>query len=48
MKQKNVSPPARAPLSAAVEDRLRKVRAEEFALYERIKDAGGHLVTPVG
>ena len=48
LKQKNVSPPAEAPLSAAVEAKLRKVRADEFALYERIKAAGGHLVTPVG
>lgn len=46
LKQKNVSPPAEAPLSAAVEAKLRKVRADEFALYERVKAAGGHLVTP--
>lgn len=48
LKQKNVSPPAEAPLSASIEAKLRRVRAEEFALYERIKDAGGHLVTSVG
>jgi hypothetical protein len=48
LKQKNVSPPANAPLSAPVEAKLRKARAEEFALYDRITAAGGHLVTPVG
>ncbi|MDG1472947.1 MAG: hypothetical protein P8Q26_15490 [Ascidiaceihabitans sp.] len=42
-KQKNVSPPMDAPLSQAVEDQLRVARAPEFALYQRILDAGGHL-----
>ncbi|MCR8826271.1 hypothetical protein [Pseudosulfitobacter koreensis] len=48
LKQKNVSPAAEAPLSGAVEASLRKARASEFALYDQIKSAGGHLVTPVG
>ncbi|WP_372885600.1 hypothetical protein [Shimia sp.] len=40
---KNVSPPVAAPLSPEVADRLRAARAEEFALYARLCDAGGHL-----
>lgn len=42
-KQKNVSPPMEAPLSKDVEDQLRTARASEFALYQSILDAGGHL-----
>lgn len=45
--QKNVSPPAETPISAAVEAQLRKTRAAEFALHARILAAGGHLVTPL-
>ncbi len=44
-KQKNVSPHADAPLSDAVEAALRAARADEFALYDRVQRAGGHLVT---
>ena len=43
---KNVSPFVDAPLSDAVHAKLRKVRAEDFALYDAIKAAGGHLQTP--
>ncbi len=42
-KQKNVSPHADAPLSAAVEAELRTARAAEFALYDRLMQAGGYL-----
>ncbi|MEM8578933.1 MAG: hypothetical protein AAGF60_13870 [Pseudomonadota bacterium] len=48
IKQKNVSPPADAPLSAEVEAALRAARAPEFALYDRLIAAGGHLRTPIG
>ncbi|AVO36550.1 hypothetical protein [Pukyongiella litopenaei] len=47
-KRKNVSPPADAPLSPEIRDRLRASRAREFALYDRLRDAGGHLRTAVG
>lgn len=40
---KNVSPEAPTPLSPDVEAKLRKARAPEFALYDRILQAGGHL-----
>ncbi|MEO0939241.1 MAG: hypothetical protein AAFY38_13895 [Pseudomonadota bacterium] len=43
MKQKNVSPHADAPLSPEVEAQLRRARADEFALYEQVISAGGHL-----
>lgn len=42
-KQKNVSPDIDAPLSPEMTDRLRRARAKEFALYDQIVDAGGHL-----
>ena len=42
-KPKNVSPAIDAPLSAEMEAELRAARAEEFALYDRIAEAGGHL-----
>lgn len=41
-KQKNVSPDIPAPISAKVEDALRKARAPEFALHARALEAG-HL-----
>ena len=41
--QKNVSPDKPTPLSPDVEAELRAFRAEEFALYQRVLDAGGHL-----
>ncbi len=40
---KNVSHNAPTPLSPEVEAKLRKARAPEFALYDRIFQAGGHL-----
>ncbi len=45
LKQKNVSPFVKAPLSASVRDRLRAARGTEFDLYARLRDAGGHLRT---
>lgn len=47
LKPKNVSPPADAPLDPATRKALRKARAKEFALYDRLCDAGGHLITQV-
>lgn len=41
--QKNVSPYVDAPLSSEVRAKLRSARAEEFALYDRLMDAGGVL-----
>ncbi|GAA6201934.1 hypothetical protein [Aquicoccus sp. SU-CL01552] len=43
--RKNVSPPAEAPLDPDLRKRLRAARAEEFALYDRVNEAGGHLRT---
>lgn len=40
---KNVSPNAPTPLSPEVEAKLREARAPEFALYDRVLQAGGHL-----
>lgn len=45
LKAKNVSPPADAPLDPATRAALRAARAREFDLYDRVRDAGGHLVT---
>lgn len=42
-KPKNISPPKPTPLSPEVESLLRKARAPEFALYDRILQAGGHF-----
>lgn len=47
-KPHNVSPDIPAPLSADVEAALRHARAPEFELHQRIMEAGGHLVTPLG
>ncbi len=47
LKEKNVSPPADAPLSDDVRAQLRAARADEFALYEQVTASGGHLVTPL-
>lgn len=41
--EKNVSPDKPTPLSAEVEAELRQFRAPEFALYDRVMAAGGHL-----
>lgn len=42
-KSKNVSPPARAELEPATRAKLRARRAAEFALYDRLREAGGVL-----
>lgn len=46
--RKNVSPPKEAPLSDAMRDALRATRAEEFALYDQVIAAGGHLHSAIG
>lgn len=43
IKPKNVSPVVDAPLSGEVEEMLRAARAQEFALYDRVIEAGGLL-----
>ncbi|MEO0391014.1 MAG: hypothetical protein AAF218_08760, partial [Pseudomonadota bacterium] len=43
IQRKNVSPHTDAPLSTEVEAALRAARAAEFALYDRLIDAGGRL-----
>lgn len=43
IKQKNVSPAIPAPLSNDVEAQLRAARSAEFALYQSVLDASGHL-----
>lgn len=45
LKPKNVSPRAETRLSPQVELRLRASRAQEFALYHRLKSNGGCLST---
>jgi len=45
---KNVSPQAPTPLSPEVEAKLREVRAPEFALYDQILQADGHLNPVLG
>ena len=45
LKQKNVSPETDAPLGPETRRKLHAARAEEFDLYHRLRDAGGHLVT---
>lgn len=47
LKKKNVSPPVDAPLSADIRAKLRIARAQEFDLYERLMQAGGHLETQI-
>ncbi len=39
----NVSPRIPAPLDPGLEARLRRARADELALYQRVIEAGGHL-----
>lgn len=46
-RQKNVSPPVEAPLDPLIREKLRAARPEEFALHERVMEAGGHLVTQI-
>lgn len=48
LEQKNVSPFTEAPLNPATRRKLQAARAAEFDLYQRLMDAGGHLVTSVG
>ncbi|SEO94990.1 hypothetical protein SAMN04490248_11715 [Salinihabitans flavidus] len=43
IRRKNVSPPIDAPLSPEVAARLKAARPGEFALYDRLMEAGGHL-----
>ena len=45
LKQKNVSPQVDAPLDPALRRRLVAARQNEFDLYARLRDAGGHLIT---
>lgn len=45
LKPKNISPDVPAPLSAEVETQLRAARSQDFALYEQLRAAGGHLET---
>ncbi|MFV0512710.1 MAG: hypothetical protein ACK5MY_03595 [Jhaorihella sp.] len=47
LKQRNVSPPADAPLDPNTRALLRAARAEEFDLYDRLTAAGGHLRTKI-
>lgn len=46
-KPKNVSPPAKAPLDPDIRARLRAARSAEFALYDRLKGADGHLQSSI-
>ncbi|WP_101067731.1 hypothetical protein [Roseovarius salinarum] len=46
-KTKNASPPADTTLDPQVETRFRAARTREYALYDRLLAAGGHLETPV-
>jgi hypothetical protein len=43
LKPKNVSPQTDAPLDPATRAKLRVARQNEFDLYARVMDAGGHL-----
>lgn len=45
IKQRNVSPKLDAPLEPSTRALLRTKRAQEFALYYTLMDAGGHLAT---
>ncbi|PCH70633.1 MAG: hypothetical protein COC12_08075 [Rhodobacteraceae bacterium] len=48
LRQKNVSPYVGAPLSPEIRQKLRAARSQEFDLYARLQDAGGHLQTAIG
>lgn len=48
LKARNVSPSKKTKLSRQAEERLRAARADEFALYDRLLAADGHLHTPQG
>ena len=41
--RRNVSPDVPAPISAQTENSLRAARAKDFALYDRLLDAGGQM-----
>lgn len=43
LRPRNVSAPVDTPLSAELETRLRAARAREFALHDRLVQAGGYL-----
>ncbi|MCR9125673.1 MAG: hypothetical protein NXH82_06060 [Rhodobacteraceae bacterium] len=45
---RNVSPPVPADLDPAIRRRLRAARSAEFALYDRLRDAGGVLCQSPG
>ena len=45
--QKNVSPKTPAPLDPKTRKKLRERREKEFALYDRVMDADGHLFSQV-
>lgn len=47
VKRKNVSTPVQAPLEDATRKALHRRRAKEFALWQRVRDAGGHLVSDI-
>ena len=47
LKPKNVSPEVSAPLSPEIRAKLKAARAEEFALYDSVIAANGHLVTKI-
>lgn len=48
LKEKNVSPTVSAELDPKTRALLKSARADEFALYNRVMEADGHLFTPVG
>ncbi|QUJ75386.1 hypothetical protein KDD17_10365 [Sulfitobacter albidus] len=47
LKPKNVSPPADTRVSAEARALLEAARPEDFALYARLRDAGGYLETDI-
>ncbi len=47
LKNKNASPGKAAELSPDVRAKFRTARADDYALYVRLQEAGGHLVTEV-
>ncbi|MEM8730337.1 MAG: hypothetical protein AAGF79_10510 [Pseudomonadota bacterium] len=47
IKRKNVSPRVDAPLDDATREALREARPQEFALYDRLRASGGHLISQI-
>jgi hypothetical protein len=47
LKNKNASPRIAAELSPGVREKFRAARARDYAIYSRLLEAGGHLVTEV-